>query len=122
MFEKRNMIISEIFSSINSRKLDDIEEKIKELNADYDITNFNEKEIVSLMVMFDFPIDKEIVICFHEDSVVLSYDSGYFHEGKPVQGERMFFYHDFTGMRYLKLLLLYINTKTGKCSSCASNP
>jgi len=114
------MIISEIFSSINSGKIDILDAKIEELNADYDITNFNEKEIVSLMVMFDFPIDKDIVICFHEDSVVLCYDSGYYHEGKLVQGERMFFYHDFTGMRYLKLLLLYIKTIPGKCSSCSS--
>lgn len=122
MLEKRNKIISDIFNAIYSGNFDTIDEKIFELNKDYDINNFDQEEIVSLMVMFDFPIDKDIKVCFHEDSVVLCYNSGYYYQGEQIQGERMFFYNDVIGMRYLKLLLVYANTQTGKCSSCLSNP
>lgn len=120
MFVERSKIISEIFSAIYSKKFDNLSKKINELNRVYDINKFESNQITSLMTMFDFPVDKDIVICFHSDSVVLCYDSGYYYEGEKIQGERMFFYHDFIGMRYLKLLLLYIKTEAGKCSSCAS--
>ncbi|NHI91620.1 MAG: hypothetical protein EAX96_03885 [Candidatus Lokiarchaeota archaeon] len=119
MFEERNNKIDKIFQAIFSKKFDEVKEKIKDLNKDYDINNFNSTEITSLTTMFDFPIEKEIKICFHEDSVVLCYDSGYFYQGERIEGERMFFYNDIISMKYLKLLLIYINAKVGNCSSCS---
>ena len=56
--EERSKIITSIFNAIYSGNFDKVEEKIRELNKDYDIKNLDPKQVTSLMTLFDFPIDK----------------------------------------------------------------
>ena len=118
MLIERNQKVLEIFHLIKDGNIDEAIEKMKKLNEHYDISNLSRQQLNELTTMFEFPFDKETSICIHDDSVVLSYPSGYYHEGEEITGVRMFFYYDSMGMIYLEKLLTYLKVSVAKCSDC----
>jgi len=115
---ERNQKVLEIFHLIHDGNVNEAIKKMKELNEDYDVSNLSSAQINELTTTFDFPFGKETSICIHDDSIVLSYPSGYYHEGEEITGVRMFFYFDSMGMVYLEKLLTYLKVSVAKCSDC----
>ncbi len=118
MLIERNQKVLEIFHLIHDENIPKAIEKIKELNENYDISKLSPPQINELTTTFEFPFDKDTSICIHNDSIVLSYPSGYFYEGKEIMGVRMFFYYDSISMIYLEKLLTYLKVSVAKCDDC----
>ena len=118
LFEERKKKIIDVFSRILTGNYQEAGNKLNDLNENYNTSSIDTQFINNLICVFDFPVDKEMKICFHSDSVVLCYNSGYYYQGEEIIGERMFFYYDTIGMEYLKNLLIYVKCSVGKCSSC----
>ena len=117
---ERNQKVLEIFHLIKAGKINEANEKVKLLNENYDISTLSSSQINELTTMFEFPFNKKVSICIHDDSIVLSYPSGYYHEGKEITGVRMFFYYDAMGMIYLEKLLTYLKVSVAPCSDCCA--
>ena len=118
LYAERHQKVLEIFHLIHGGKIDEARENLKQLNENYDLSNLSLQQLNEFSTMFEFPFDKETSICIHDDSIVLNYPSGYYHEGKEIIGSRMFLYYDSMGMIYLEKLLTYLKVNVAKCSDC----
>ena len=91
---------------------------IKELREFYEYLEMDLKYQMEIIALFDFPIEKEVEICIHEDSIILVYDTLYTYNNEEIKGERMFYLWDIDSLKYLRELLVYLKCKIGKCYDC----
>jgi hypothetical protein len=118
MFIDRQLKVDRIISRILSRNLENIEKLFAELNEFYQLDEFDSKTINNISAFLDFPIDKTVDICIHNDCIVLRYETPYYYRGKPIKGQRMIFFWDKDGIKYLRFLLVYLNCHIKKCDDC----
>ncbi|MHA1271394.1 MAG: hypothetical protein ACTSPY_16490 [Candidatus Helarchaeota archaeon] len=118
MFIDRYMKAKEIMKYINLKNFKKAEQLINELYESHELDELDPNTILNISALFDFPIDKEIEICIHKDSIILIYETPYFYEGKPIKGNRMFFFWDFESMNILPELLTYLKCRPKKCPDC----
>ena len=118
MFIDRKIKVDTIIKKILSNDLDNIENLFEDLYDSYDLHELDPNTIYSLSALFDFPIDKIIDVCIHNDAIVLSYDTPYTIDDKPIKAQRMFFFWDHDNLQILPDLLVYLRCRLHKCPDC----
>lgn len=121
MFIDRQIKVDKIINRLLSGNLKGIEKLFDELNESYQLDELNSETLNSISAFLDFPIDKKVEICIHEDSIVLRYETPYYYEGKTIKGQRLIFFWDMDGIKYLRFLLIYLNCQIKKCEDCLRN-